>query len=317
MHFQITELGQNSKDMRIVKIEKYKDGYLCAPRKGLGIPSLIDPRLAKKFWGLWLNNWMLYPYFLWLAYVGTGFHGWQIQSASRSVQGELWLALCKLWEGAPLPQGTGRTDAGVHANAQGVLIWMHKEWEPYRLLAAINAHLPREIRVREVLLAPDGFFPRHHAVAKRYVYKLDEGPSPNPFMEFRRWHVFGLKPIDRAEISDAAGHLIGTHDFSSFRCKECSAETTVRTIFDIRLETNGSGLNIVFEGDRFLMHQVRIIVGTLVEVGRGKYQSESIPRIIESKNRSMAGITAPPEGLYLEKIWYSSEWGIGEPSPWS
>ncbi|MDR0498110.1 MAG: tRNA pseudouridine(38-40) synthase TruA [Holophagales bacterium] len=259
---------------------------------------------------------MTYPYFLCLAYVGTAFFGWQIQSTLRSVQGELWTSIRELWQDAPMPQGTGRTDAGVHAKAQGVLIWMQKHWDSYRLLAALNAYLPADVRVMTVQEAPDGFFPRRDAVAKRYVYRLDEGPSANPFLEMRRWHLYGSEPIDRGEILNAASHLIGIHDYSSFRCKECSAATPVRTIFDIRLESRGTELDLIFEGDKFLMHQVRIMTGTLVEVGRRKLKPTGVLEILNSKNRGLAGITAPPEGLCLEKIWYSRKWKIGEPSPW-
>jgi tRNA pseudouridine38-40 synthase len=259
---------------------------------------------------------MMHPYFLCLAYVGTAFFGWQIQSVLRSVQGELWMAIRELWQDAPMPQGAGRTDAGVHAKAQGVIIWMQKQWDQYRLLAALNAHLPADIRVMTAREAPDGFFPRHDAVAKQYVYRLDEGPSANPFLVMRRWHLYGAGPIDRDEMLNAASHLIGTHDYSSFRCKDCSASTPVRTIFDIRLDSRGTELDLIFEGDKFLMHQVRIMAGTLVEVGRGKIKSESVLEILNSKNRKSAGFTAPPEGLYLEKIWYSRKWKICEPSPW-
>jgi tRNA pseudouridine38-40 synthase len=259
---------------------------------------------------------MTYPYFLCLAYVGTAFHGWQIQSSLRSVQGELWFAIRKLWCDAPMPQGTSRTDAGVHSTEHGVLVWMQKQWDPYRLLAALNAHLPVDIRVRKVQKSPDAFFPRCHAVAKRYRYRLDEGPSANPLLNMRRWHLFGAKSIDRGEIVKATSCLTGTHDFSSFRCRECSAPTAIRTIFDIRLECRGTEFDIIFEGNSFLMHQVRIMVGTLIEVGRGKLDSGSMPEILSSRNRNMAGVTAPPEGLYLEKIWYAKEWNIGDPCPW-
>jgi tRNA pseudouridine38-40 synthase len=193
---------------------------------------------------------------------------------------------------------------------------MQKRWDAPRLLAALNAHLPPDVRVRWAQEALEGFFPRHHAVAKRYVYKFDEGPSANPFLEMRRWHLFGAKAIDRGAIEEAASCLIGTHDYSSFRCRECSAKTPIRTIFDIRLESSGAGFDLVFEGDRFLMHQVRIMAGTLVEIGRGKTRPGGIAGILDAKDRRMAGATAPPEGLYLEKIWYSGEWGIGGPCPW-
>jgi hypothetical protein len=132
---------------------------------------------------------MSHPYFLTVAYAGAGFHGWQIQSVLRSGQGELWKALQALDPGAPMPQGTGRTDAGVHARAQGVLIQATRAWDPYRLLAALNAHLPKDIRVQAVQAAPEGFFPRQHAIAKRYVYRLGLGPAEDPLMAAFRWHV--------------------------------------------------------------------------------------------------------------------------------
>jgi len=259
---------------------------------------------------------MAYFSFLSLAYVGTAFHGWQIQSNRRTVQGDLWSALRRLWPDAPMPQGAGRTDAGVHAMSQGALIQMQKMWEPHRLMSAINAHLPADVRVRCAQDAPIGFFPRHHAEAKRYVYSVDEGPAENPFLESRRWHLFGQRKIDRSDVAAAAQILIGTNDYSSFRCKECSAQNPVTTIFDIRIEPKGTGFDLVFEGDRFLMHQVRIMVGTLIEIGRKRIPPERIIYILSAKDRRAAGPTAPPEGLCLEKIWYSKMWGIGDPSPW-
>jgi tRNA pseudouridine38-40 synthase len=111
----------------------------------------------------------------------------------------------------------------------------------------------------------------------------------------------------------AAAALVGTHDFSSFRCSECAAATPVRTMFDVRLEPLGSALDIVFEGDRFLMHQARIMAGTLVDVGRGRTAPGRMAEILESRDRRAAGATAPAMGLYLEKIWYGREWRIGEP----
>jgi tRNA pseudouridine38-40 synthase len=221
-----------------------------------------------------------------------------------------------LWRDAPMPQGAGRTDAGVHAMSQGALIQMQKMWEPRRLMAAINAHLPPDVRVRGAQEAPSGFFPRHHAAAKRYAYSIDEGPSENPFLESRRWHLFGQRQIDKGDVAAAASRLIGTNDYSSFRCRECSAKTPIATIFDIRVEPRGTGFGLIFEGDRFLMHQVRIMVGTLIEIGRKKSPPESIIKILRAKDRRTAGPTAPPDGLCLEKIWYSKVWGIGEQCPW-
>lgn len=259
---------------------------------------------------------MPFPFFLRLAYVGTSFYGWQIQTTLRSVQGELWMALRALEPEVPMPQGTGRTDAGVHARAQGVLLTMTRDWDPYRLLAALNAHLPPDARVMTMEPAPEGFFPRHHAVAKRYVYKLQEGPAADPFLLDRAWHQYGKAPLDRRAMAQAAAHLVGEHDFSSFRAAECSAKTAVRTLFKVDLVERGAALDLVFEGTRFLMHQVRIMSGTLVDVGRGRKSPDSIVTILAAKDRSRSGISAPAQGLYMDHVWYQRRWGIGEVSPW-
>jgi tRNA pseudouridine38-40 synthase len=259
---------------------------------------------------------MPFHVFLRLAYVGTQFHGWQIQTAARSVQGELWRAIKAIAPETPMPQGTGRTDAGVHARAQGVLVQLSRPWEPYRLLAAINAHLPPDVRAMEAFPVAESFFPRHHAVAKRYVYRLSEGASEDPFGRHTRWHRFGLKPLDPGAMAAAAGALLGEHDFSSFRHKECAAQNPVRTLHKIEVLSRGPEMDLVFEGNRFLMHQVRIMTGTLVEVGKGRINPDEIPEILAARDRARAGRTAPPHGLCLEEVWYQSRWGIGPPSPW-
>ncbi|MDP1831339.1 MAG: tRNA pseudouridine(38-40) synthase TruA [Geothrix sp.] len=258
---------------------------------------------------------MSYPYFLTVAYAGAGFHGWQIQSSLRSGQGDLWRALRGFDPGAPMPQGAGRTDSGVHARAQGVLIHAARAWEPYRLLTALNAHLPKDIRVLAAQPAPEGFFPRHHAVAKRYVYRLGLGPAEDPLQAAFRWHIHQAAPLDLAAMASAVPPLLGTHDFSSFRCAECGAKTPVRTLHGIRIAPVEGGAELVFEGSSFLMHQVRIMTGTLVEVGRGRRGADSLAEVLRAKNRVYAGLTAPPQGLCLEKVWYEARWGLGEPSP--
>ena len=259
---------------------------------------------------------MSHPYFLRVAYLGTAFHGWQIQTSARSVQGELARALRKLDPEAPLPQGTGRTDAGVHARAQGVLVVLRRVWEPYRLLAALNAHLPMDARIMNAQPAPEGFWPRQHAVAKRYRYRIQEGPADDPFEVDRCWHVHRADPLDRTAMEAAAQALVGTHDFSSFRHQECAARSPIRTIHQVRLEPETGGFSLVFEGDRFLMHQVRIMTGTLIEVGKGRRPPEELPRILAAHQRSQAGITAPPAGLWLDEVWYQARWGLSAASPW-
>lgn len=259
---------------------------------------------------------MEHPFFLRLAYLGTAFHGWQVQSSLPSVQGELWRALRMLDAQAPLPQGTGRTDSGVHAQAQGVLVRMSRSWDSYRLLAALNAHLPPQVRVMASCPAPEGFWPRQHAVAKRYSYHIEEGSAADPFTHGRCWHVHQADPLDRDAMWQASRHLLGEHDFSSFRHQECVAQSPVRLIHDIAFQSEGARLTLAFEGNRFLMHQVRIMAGTLVEVGKGRIAPASLPEIIAARDRRRAGRTAPPEGLCLEAVWYQARWKIGEPCPW-
>lgn len=259
---------------------------------------------------------MEHPFFLRVAYLGTAFRGWQVQPDQRTVQGALWRALRAVEPQAPMPQGTGRTDAGVHARAQGVRILCARPWDPYRLLAALNAHLPPDARVMACQPAPEGFWPRQHAVAKRYVYRIAEGPAESPFDHDRRWHVHGAQPLDRAAMERATPCLVGTHDFTSFRHQECAAKTPIRTIYNVALEGQGPHLDLVFEGTRFLMHQVRIMAGTLVEVGKGRRAAEEFPGILAARSRAAAGPTAPPHGLCLEEVWYQSCWGLGSPCPW-
>jgi len=255
-------------------------------------------------------------YFLRVAYLGSEYHGWQIQSSLPSVQGRLWDALRRFDPEAPMPQGTGRTDAGVHALSQGVLITVSRPWDDYRLLAAFNAHLPPDIRVMEVRATTEDFYPRQHAVAKRYVYRILEGPAEDPFSHRRRWHVQGSEPLDRGAMEEAGRCLIGRHDFSSFRHKECVAPSPIRTLHALNLVGTWPLLDLVFEGNRFLMHQVRIMAGTLVDMGKGRLPASGMNAILEARDRRHAGFTAPPHGLYLEKIWYQQRWGIGEACPW-
>ncbi|MBK8726725.1 MAG: tRNA pseudouridine(38-40) synthase TruA [Holophagaceae bacterium] len=259
---------------------------------------------------------MSHPHFLRVAYLGTDFSGWQIQTVQPSVQAALWASVRALEPGAPLPQGTGRTDAGVHARAQGVLIQLSRPWDDFRLLAALNARLPRSVRVMAARPAHPDFWPRQHAVAKRYVYRLAQGPAEDPFGHATRWHVRGEARLDAGAMAEAARALLGTHDFSCFRAVDCAAAHPVRTIFKADVVPGPEGLDLVFEGNRFLMHQVRIMAGTLVEVGRGRRDAGSLRGLVDAKDRTLAGPTAPPHGLCLEEVWYQARWGVGAPSPW-
>lgn len=256
-------------------------------------------------------------FFMSVAYVGTSFYGFQIQSTLRSVQGDLWQALKKLEPDAPMPQGTGRTDAGVHARAQGVLFETQKSWDPFRLQGALNAHLRSDVRVMSAVKAPEGFWPRHHALAKRYIYRIFEGPCLDPFEYERCYHLKACQKLDLEAMQRASKHLLGEQDFSSFRHQECAAKSPIRKIYNIGVSREGSMLSLAYEGNRFLMHQVRIMSGTLVDIGQGRISAEAMPDILAALQRSRAGRTAPAHGLFLDKVWYESQWGIGEPCPFA
>ncbi len=254
-------------------------------------------------------------FFLSVAYVGTSFYGFQIQSTLRSVQGDLWRAIKQIEPDAPMPQGTGRTDAGVHARAQGVLIQTQKSWDPFRLQGALNAHLPHDVRIMTTVKAPTDFWPRHHALAKRYIYRIFQGPSLDPFEYERCYHLKTIQPLDIDAMQRASKHLLGEHDFSSFRHQECAAKSPIRKIYNIDVTSHNAMTSLAFEGNRFLMHQVRIMSGTLIEVGQGRIAAEAVPEILEARQRSRAGRTAPAHGLFLDQVWYESRWGIGETCP--
>lgn len=256
-------------------------------------------------------------FFVSVAYIGTSFFGFQIQSTLRSVQGELWRALKQIEPDAPMPQGTGRTDAGVHARAQGVLIETQKNWDPFRLQGALNAHLSPDVRIMSAVKAPAGFWPRHHALAKRYIYRIFHGPSLDPFEYQRSFHLKALQEPDLSSMQKAAQHLIGEHDFTSFRHQECAAKSPIRKIYRIDIKKEGPLILLSFEGNRFLMHQVRIMTGTLLDMGQGRLAAEDMPEILNARQRSRSGRTAPAHGLYLDQVWYESPWGIGEPCPHS
>lgn len=240
-----------------------------------------------------------------LAYDGTEFVGWQRQAAGVSIQGLLEDAL-KPFEGEPVTvHGAGRTDAGVHALAQVASVRLTATIEPATLARALNAVLPAAVRVLDVEEVPDDFHARFSATGKTYEYRIVNAPFVSPFLYRYVWHI-GPR-LDVAAMGAAAEPLRGRHDFSAFQGAGSDVHTSERTVH--RIEWDGDSAPdrpLVFRiaGDGFLRHMVRNVVGTLVEVGLGRWPAAAVTEILASRDRSRAGTTAPPHGLFLVRVLY-------------
>lgn len=238
-----------------------------------------------------------------IAYDGSQFSGFQIQPQARTVQGEIEAVLKKMHKGKRMKVvGSGRTDAGVHAYGQVVHFDSPLQIEEAKWQTALNSLLPADIVFRSIVKTDQAFHARHSAIAKEYRYKIYTSPSRNPFK--RHYALHFPFPLNTEKIKEAIPLLVGTHDFTSF----CSAKTDVahkvRTVTSIDIREQGDELIFIFNGEGFLYHMVRIMTGTLLEIGNGKRQPEEITAILQGKDRTLAGKTAPPEGLYLSSVFY-------------
>lgn len=237
-----------------------------------------------------------------IQYDGTNYHGWQIQANGRTVQGELTRALSMLDHRHVTIYGAGRTDAGVHAEGQVANFFVERLFEAYSLRAAMNANLDRDIRVLDIQSAPPEFNARHSARRKTYRYRIWTADVVNPF-SYRFVHHFH-KELDVDEMLRGASALIGTHDFSAFTVANSEAEDRVRTLGRLDISRNTNEISIVVAANGFLRYMVRAIVGTLIEVGRGRRTSASVREALESRNRSNSGPSAPANGLTLVSVDY-------------
>jgi tRNA pseudouridine38-40 synthase len=243
-----------------------------------------------------------------LSYDGAEFSGWQVQPSAPTVQGTLASAIGRITGEKVLPQGSGRTDAGVHALAQVVTFVTESSVPTENFLKALNDVLPASVRVLEVAEAPANFHARHSAHAKTYRYRIYRGSICPPFLARYVWHY--PYPLDEAAMAHAAGLVVGRHDFTSFaavdpeRGREDELASNVREIFSSSWERGDEELIYSVGGSGFLHHMVRNLVGTFILVGKGTLQVEEITRILEARNRSAAGATAPASGLYLVNVEY-------------
>lgn len=237
-----------------------------------------------------------------LQYLGTRYHGWQIQRRQITVQGVLRDALSTLAGETIKVVGASRTDSGVHAFGQVAHFFFPPKKTISDLRKALNAIIPRDIRVLRVEKASPEFHAQRSARKKRYEYRIYNGPVLPPFLYKRACHI--VHPLDFEKMQQGAQFLLGTRDFSGFAASSTSTENRIRSITYSGLTKHGRDLRYRVEADGFLHHMVRNIAGTLLEIGLRKRPPEDVARILETLDRNSAGVTAPPEGLYLVKIWY-------------
>ncbi|AEM79570.1 tRNA pseudouridine(38-40) synthase TruA [Thermoanaerobacter wiegelii] len=235
-------------------------------------------------------------------YDGTNYHGWQYQENAVTVQEVLQKAIKKVTGEEVNLIGASRTDTGVHALYQVANFRTNTKIPAEKLPYALNSVLPDDIVVVQAKDVEDSFHARYSAKRKRYKYIILNRKFPMPTMRNYCWHI--SYPLSIEKMKKAASYLIGTHDFSAFKASGSSKTSTIRTVYDLTIEKNEEFINIEIEANGFLYNMVRIIVGTLSYVGLGKIEENEVYDILKSRDRTKAGITAPPQGLYLIKIMY-------------
>ncbi len=242
-----------------------------------------------------------------LEYDGANYHGWQSQvgTGRPTIQETLERAIGTLAGDAPKTYSSGRTDAGVHA--YGHVVNFHTRspipagaWAP-----ALNHALPDDIRVLSSEEVPPDFHARYSAFGKTYRYVILNRSAPSALHRGRAWHI--PKKLDLSAMRRGGSHLLGTHDFSAFRSSACGAKSPVRDLKALTIKKSGDFVEVILEADAFLMHMARNIVGTLVEVGLGRFTTGQVKRILDSKDRMLGGKTAPSRGLYLMEVYYKKK----------
>ena len=241
-------------------------------------------------------------YKLTIRYDGSRYYGWERQPGRETIQGKLEAVLSEM-AGSPVEViGAGRTDAGVHAAAMIANVHLSTKLTPDAIRDYLNHYLPDDIAVDEVKVAADGFHARYKAVGKLYIYTCYVGQL-KPVFDRKFLTILDYEP-DISRMQAAAAHLIGEHDFKSFCTNPKMKKSTVRTVDSIEIVRKKDRILFKVHGNGFLQNMVRVIVGTLLEVGQGKRDPEDIPGILEARDRSKAGYTAPAKGLCLTRVDY-------------
>lgn len=237
-----------------------------------------------------------------LRYDGSAFHGWQFQPNCSSVEEELKKACLRILGESVKLHSCSRTDAGVHANMFCCNFHTETSRENSKIILGLNAVLPESIAVYGCDDVSDGFHSRYDCFGKEYIYKIWNAKQRNPF--YSNYALHFPRYIDEGFLDSQAKHFIGTHDFSAFCASGCTVKNHIRTVNNCSVTRNGDMVIFSVSGDGFLYNMVRIMVGTLLDINDSKIQKNSIYDIINSKNRDRAGITAKPQGLYLNQVFY-------------
>ena len=242
-------------------------------------------------------------YKLTVAYDGTRYRGWQrLGEGAQSIQGKLEAVLSRM-EGRPVEvHGAGRTDAGVHALGQVASVRLSEDRGPGEIMDYVNRYLPEDIGVLRVEEVPPRFHARLTPSQKTYRYRIWASPLPCVFE--RRWCCCPERIPDAGKMAEAAPLFLGRHDFAAFQAAGGTARTTVRTIDRAELLSSTPEITLIVSGNAFLYNMVRAMVGTCVYASEGKLSPDEIPSLLDGKNRTDAGPTAPPQGLYMTNLWY-------------
>jgi tRNA pseudouridine38-40 synthase len=238
-----------------------------------------------------------------IEYDGTPFFGWQVQDTALTVAGVLETAVEKLSGERTKIFGAGRTDAGVHALGQVAHLDLSKNWETDTIRDGLNAHLrPHPVAVLSAEKAADDFDARFSAIKRHYVYKIINRRADLALERGHAWRV--ARPLDERAMHEAAQALVGNHDFTTFRAAECQANSPVKTLDVLNVSRAGEEIRVEASARSFLHHQVRSMVGSLAQVGDGKWNVADLKQVLDARDRSACGPVAPPDGLYLVRVDY-------------
>lgn len=240
-----------------------------------------------------------------IRYNGAAFVGWQVQKNGRSVQETMQDAIEEIFGTRVGVTGCSRTDSGVHALEYCLCFTPPRPMPLIRIPQALNSVLPDSISVRSCREVPPDFHPRYSAVAKEYIYRFYDSPTPDPFKKGLCCHE--RKGLNVEKMDRAAACFVGTHDFGGFMSTGSKIEDTVRTIYYSRVKRDGDEVTFRIVGNGFLYNMVRIMAGTLLFVSYGRIQPEELPALIEARDRARCGKTAPAYGLYLNRVYYDEK----------
>jgi tRNA pseudouridine38-40 synthase len=237
-----------------------------------------------------------------IAYDGTNYSGWQVQPNGRAVQQVVEEALEQLLKESVQVRSSGRTDAGVHAHAMAASFTTSRNLPLRAFVEGANRFLPADIAIQNACIVPEGFKPITMAYAKRYRYTIINSTVRSPIDRLYSWQV--REPLDLAAMEAASRRFVGSHNFAAFRASNCAARTTVRRIDSVQITRQGTRITIDVIGGGFLKNMVRVMVGTLVDIGRGRLTPSDIDRLLQRGDRKEAGSTAPACGLCLIEVVY-------------